>query len=132
MEKYRDIINLPRPVSKKRRPMAIGDRAAQFAPFAALTGHEEAVEEVARLTEDRIELDQYMKDDINRKLQLLLGRVKERPEVEILYFQADHRKEGGNYLQVKDKIKKIDIYNGLLIMDNLVEILMDDIIKLNF
>lgn len=132
MDKYKDIINLPRPASKKRKSMAIGDRVAQFAPFAALSGHGEAVEEVARLTEDRIELDQYMKDDINRKLQLLLGRVKERPEVEILYFQADHRKEGGNYLQVKDKIKKIDIYNGLLIMDNLVEILMDDIIKLNF
>ncbi|MSU02113.1 hypothetical protein [Tissierella pigra] len=132
MEKYRDIINLPRPVSKKRRPMAIGDRAAQFAPFAALTGHEKAVEEVARLTEDRIELDQYMKDDINRKLQLLLDRVKERPEVEILYFQADHRKEDGRYLQLKAKLKKIDIYEKLLIMDNLTEITIDNIIKLDF
>lgn len=132
MDGYKDIINLPRPASKKRKSMAIGDRVAQFAPFAALTGHEEAVEEVARLTEDRIELDQYMKDDINRRLQLLLDRVKERPEVKILYFQADHRKEGGRYLQIRGKIKKVDKYKGLVIMDNSIEIPMNEIIKLDF
>ena len=80
-DKYDDIINLPRHVSQKRLPMSIKDRAAQFSPFAALTGHDAEVKETARITEKRLELDQYMKEKLNHKLQILVDKVKEEPKI---------------------------------------------------
>ncbi|MBZ2175599.1 hypothetical protein K8M07_10165 [Schnuerera sp. xch1] len=108
--KYDDIINLPRHVSEKRNPMPIIDRAAQFSPFAALTGYDTAIKETARVTEDRIELDVYMKEALNNKLQILIDQLHEYPQVKIIYFQPDEKKDGGSYVTASGTVKKIDEY----------------------
>lgn len=115
-KEYDDIIHLPRHVSKTRPPMAIIDRAAQFSPFAALTGHDAAIKETERLTDDRVELDEYMKEALNNKLQILIEHLKEQPEVTICYFQPDEKKNGGAYLTTSARIKKIDQYEQKLLM----------------
>lgn len=129
-KEYDDIINLPRHISKTRPKMSAIDRAAQFSPFAALTGHNAAIEETARLTEERVELDEYMKAALNNKLQIIGAKLKEKPEVSITYFIPDEMKEGGSYITVTARIKKIDEYEGLLIMTNDIEIPIDEIIKI--
>ena len=116
INKYDDIINLPRHISKTRPPMAIGDRAAQFSPFAALTGHDAAVRETARLTEDRVELDKYMKEELNHKLQVLIEKVKKNPKIKVIYFEPDEKKDGGDYVTTTAIFKKIDEYERLLVM----------------
>ena len=112
---YEDIIYLPHPVSRNHPPMPVGDRAAQFAPFAALTGYEEAVEEAARLTECRIELDRDRE------------HIKERPEADIVCFKADERKTGGALVTLSGRVKKIDEYEGRLIMADGSVIAIEDI-----
>lgn len=131
IEKYKDIINLERPRSQKKVQMPRKDRAAQFAPFAALTGHEAAVKETGRLTEKRIELDQYMKDELNRKLQILRKQIKDQPKVSISYFEADGRKEGGRYINLRARVKKIDSYGRTILMEDDSLIPMDEILKLD-
>lgn len=128
--KYDDIINLPRHVSKKRTPMAIQNRAAQFSPFAALTGHGEAVEETARITQRRIALDKYMKEELNNKLQVLIKEIKEKHQIKITYFTPDETKEGGNYIDTTGTIKKIDDHKKLILMDDKTLIPIDEIISL--
>ena len=88
--------------------MSLHDRAAQFSPFAALTGHQEAVHETQRLTSEKRELDENQKVLINEKLQKLLERVAELPEVRITYFEPDRKKEGGSYPEIHGNVKKID------------------------
>ena len=95
MGKYDDIINLPHPVSKTHAPMPRAQRAAQFSPFAALTGYDDAVRETARLTEARVELDRDALDALDRALHALEERIaadKVRPEAQIRYFIPDERK----------------------------------------
>ncbi len=128
-DKYGDIINLPRHISKKRPPMPIKNRAAQFSPFAALTGHDSAVRETARITEKRVELDHYMKKELNHKLQILMKKIKEEPEVKITYFLPDDKKDGGVYLTTTGRIKKIDEYKREILMKNGVLVPIDEIIK---
>lgn len=129
--KYDDIINLPRHVSKKRPPMAIKDRAAQFSPFAALNGHDSAVKETARLTEKRVELDEYMKNDLSNRLQIIADRLKEHHEISITYFQPDGKKDGGAYGTDIGTVEKIDEYERLVLMTKGREIPIDDIISIN-
>lgn len=129
-DKYEDIINLPRHISKKRSPMPTKDRAAQFSPFAALTGHDAAVKETARVTERRIDLDQYMKEDLNDKLQILIKRIKENPKIKIRYFQTDKNKDGGTYIIVNNRVKKIDEYEKIIFMEDNTIVSIDDIVKL--
>lgn len=129
-EKYDDIINLPRHISKKRPPMAIKDRVAQFSPFAALTGHDAEVKETARITEKRVELDQYMKEKLNHKLQILMDKVKEEPEINITYFEPDDKKDGGTYITIIGTVKKIDKYNKIILMKDYVSIPLDEIIDI--
>lgn len=129
--KYDDIINLPHHVSKTRPQMPIGDRAAQFSPFAALTGHDDAVKETARLTEERIELDESMKDALNHKLQIIAYHIKDKPHVEITYYKPDEMKEGGAYVTASGAVKKIDEYQRIVIMDNSIVIPIDDIANIN-
>ncbi len=131
IKKYSDIIDLPRPNSKRRPQMPVENRAAQFAPFAALTGHEEAVKETARLTEKRIELDQYMKDELNRRLQILIQDIRNQPKVRISYFQGDEKKEGGRYIKLIGRVKKIDPYRRIILMEDNKIIPMEDIIELS-
>lgn len=115
MNKYKDIINLPHHVSKTRNPMSLYNRAAQFAPFAALTGYDEAIKEKARLTEQRIELSDEFKNILNQKLQILNKNINSHPKVTITYFELDNKKSGGVYKTISGSIKRIDEYNKKLI-----------------
>ena len=128
--KYDDIIHLPRHVSKTRPQMTAIDRAAQFSPFAALAGHDAAVKETARLTHERIEIDEYMKEALNYKLQIIEEGLEEYYEIEITYFQPDSKKDGGAYLTTIGTVKKIDKYEGIVLMVDGTEILIDQIIRI--
>ena len=126
--KYDDIINLPHHTSATRPRMAIIDRAAQFSPFAALTGYDAAVKETARLTEDRVELDEYQKSALNDRLQILQERLSNTPVISITYFVPDERKSGGAYCTETGIIKKIDYYERAVIMRSGTHISIDEII----
>lgn len=106
--RYDDIINLPHHVSKTRPRMSLYDRAAQFASFAALTGHEDAIEETARRTDDMVEMDEYAMDDIDNELRYIRENINIMPEVCIRYFRPDSKKSGGSYLEHRGNVKKID------------------------
>ena len=106
-EKYKEIINMPHPVSKKHVQMNIIDRAAQFAPYSALSGYEDSVEETARLTDKRIELDEYEKERINASLIALLSSPPDTI-VSITYFRPYSRKAGGTYITITDEFSSID------------------------
>ena len=127
---YDDIIDLPHYVSVKHPHMPMIDRAAQFSPFAALTGYDAAIKETARLTGERLDLDDCEKAALNNKLQLLLNRIAERPYVSITYFQPDKRKAGGEYVITSGPIKRINRYERTLLMDNGVKIVIEDIIDI--
>jgi len=105
---YDDIIDLPHSVSAVHAPMPRKDRAAQFAPFAALTGYSETVAETARYTDRQMELDSDEIERLNRKLVALNGRLSEAPQVSITYFQPDARKAGGSYETWAGVLKRID------------------------
>lgn len=128
MNKYDDIINLEHYVSKKRIPMSLENRAAQFAPFSALTGYSAAVKEKARLTENKKKLTDEEVEIINNKLNMCINHLDN--EVIITYFVKDIKKSGGKYLKYRGFIKKIDIYNRRLILDNKTNILFDDILDI--
>lgn len=108
MSRYEDIIHLPHHVSAKHRPMPATGRAAQFAPFAALTGYEEAVQETARLTDRRIELDEDALAALNEALIQIEERIGEQPEAAFLCFEEDGKKEGGQYVTLTGRVRKID------------------------
>lgn len=124
---YRDILYLPHPVSAVHPPMSVSDRAAQFAPFAALTDYHSSVREMARFTDKRIELDENAKSALDEKLRLLQQRLPLHPQVTILYFLPDTRKEGGSYIQVSGSVKKIDRYSRRILLENGIAVSMDDI-----
>lgn len=117
-DRYDDIINLPHHVSKKRKRMEMIDRAAQFSPFAALTGHSAAVNETARLTDSFSEPDEYEKDAIDAKLRFISDVSAQRPEISVVYFEPDKRKDGGEYLTVTGTVAKVDGNSGFLIMSD--------------
>lgn len=116
INKYDDIINLEHHVSKVHKQMSLENRSAQFAPFAALTGYEDEVKETARITEDRIELDEEQKIIINEKLNIIESQIAANPEISITYFVPDTKKEGGSYQTITEKLKKIDNYNNEIIL----------------
>ncbi|MGN0686785.1 MAG: hypothetical protein ACI4KA_01610 [Oscillospiraceae bacterium] len=106
------------------------NRAASFAPFAALTGYDDAVRETARLTSERIELDEGTKEVLNDKLRIALDKADEQPEISITYFLPDTRKSGGAYVTVKAVIKRIDEYERLVIFTDKSTIPIDDIYEI--
>lgn len=110
-DKYKDIINLPHYQSKRRSRMSMIDRAAQFSPFAALTGHNDAIIETARLTDRKIELDEGTKSILNEKIQMISDYLSENPTVTFTHFEPDIKKDGGAYLKTTGIVKKIDDYN---------------------
>ena len=124
---YDDILNMsyPNPEIEKDFPDEIL-RAAQFAPFAALTGHDEAIEETARLTDSKVELDEYQKSDLNEKLQFLNNTDLDE-EVSITYFVSDKRKSGGAYIIKRGIVLKVREYEKDVVMDDGTEIPIDDI-----
>ena len=125
---YDDFINLPHYQSKKRAHMSLEDRAAQFASFAALTGHEEAIEETARLTEKKIVLDEAAKEAISEKLFEISQSLDKKWNVSITYFKPDRFKEGGAYLTDIGVVKKIDEVEKIIVMDNGMRIEIEGII----
>lgn len=125
---YDDMIHLPHHISDTHPHMTIIDRAAQFSPFAALTGHDAAIKETARLTNERIELDEYEKEALNERLQIIVDNIKEEPQIEVTYFQPDGKKDGGAYVTITSRIKKIDKYERMIFMKDGITIPMDDIV----
>ena len=125
--KYDDIIDLQRPVSPSRLRMSLSDRAAQFSPFAALTGYEAAVEETARLTEQKTELSEDMKTIINEKIQILIDRLDDKAEVRITYFVPDKKKSGGAYVTSIGIVKTVDSYERRIVMADKTSIPIDQI-----
>lgn len=126
---YADIINLPHHVSSKRPQMSMLERAAQFSPFAALSGFDSAITETARLTDQRITLDEYEIETLNERLMLIAQRLEEAPEVVITYFQPDERKTGGEYVTVPGVVKKIDELKGQVIFTDGTVIPINEIIS---
>ena len=126
--RYDDIINLPHYQSTKRAHMSLEDRAAQFASFAALTGHEEAIEETARLTEKKIVLDEVAKEAISMKLFEISRNLDKKWNVSITYFKPDRFKDGGVYLTDIGVVKKIDEVEKIIVMDNGMRIEIEGII----
>ena len=124
---YRDIINLSHHQSVKHRHMDVSDRAAQFSPFAALTGYEAAVEETARITADRIELSEEALKELNEKLCMIQRSLPKSFDVEITYFVQDDKKKGGSYVTAAGLVKKIDEYERILVMEDKTRIPIKDI-----
>ncbi len=132
MGKYDDIINLDRPISKNHRPMPIENRAAQFAPFAALVGYDDAVEETARITDRKIELTEEMKQDLDNILMEIRNSSDSEKSVTVTYFVPDILKDGGSYVTETVIIKRIDdIYKQLILSDKR-KIDIKNVLKLEF
>lgn len=130
MGKYDDIINLPHHESTKHPKMPALDRAAQFLPFSALTGHDAAVRETARLTDGRAELDETRKEELDVHLQLLREQLAQKPQVSITYFVPDAKKDGGAYLTITGTIAKIEKARHQVIMENGTVIPTNDIYEI--
>lgn len=130
-DNYEDIINLPHHTSKKYPRMSLEARSAQFAPFAALTGYDEVLIETARLTNERVEIDETIKVIIDSKLQIIKEHIMEKPLITFMYFVPDLKKDGGKYVTVTGNVKKIDEYRNVLILENKTEIPISEIIDIN-
>ena len=127
MDKYDDIINLPHPTSAKHPRMSLYDRAAQFSPFAALTGHDDAVKETARLTDKKIEIDEDTKARLNEKLQIIQDNIGTDVIVTFTYFVPDERKSGGKYISCSGIVKRIDEYEHTVILTDKTSIPIEQI-----
>ena len=128
---YEDIMHLPHHVSATRPRMSMHDRAAQFAPFAALTGFEDKANETARQTQQRIIIDENEIDLINNKLKLIEFKLNEKPTVKITYFEKDAFKEGGKYITAAGCIQSIDLLNSNILMSDGTKVPVNDIIDID-
>lgn len=127
LNQYDDIINLPHHVSSERKRMSQRDRAAQFSPFAALTGYDAEVKETARLTDEKLELDDYTISRIDSCLQILIDNAQERPTISIAFYKADARKSGGTYVTVSGDFRRIDESNHTVVLTDGTTIPIEDI-----
>ncbi len=130
-EDYEDIIHLPHPDSPTRPRMSLLERAAQFSPFAALVGYEDAVRETERLTEGRLSLSQDMLDALDGKLCLLEALLPQRPTVSLTYFVEDAHKDGGAYRTKTGRPKKLDALRRVLVFEDGTEVALDDIVRMD-
>ena len=130
MDNYEDIINLEHHTSKTRPKMSLHDRAAQFAPFAALTGYDAAVNETARYTEEKITLSQEQIEIINQKLFFIDSNINKEIKVSVEYFLKDSKKQGGQYIPLCDIITEIDPVNHQIIFKCGTVVSMEDILSL--
>ena len=128
---YDDIINMEHHKSKKHPPMSLYARSSQFAPFAALTGYEDAVRETARQTGERIEIDDELKNILDGKIQILVEQIKKKPEAIFTYFIPDSTKNGGIYTNIIGIVKKIDTYSQKIILEDKTEIPICEIIDIS-
>lgn len=129
MGKYDDIINMPHHVSSKHPRLSMEQRAAQFAPFAALSGYGEQLKETERITESRIELDDEVKEKINNALNLKIKNISSKPKVTITYFVPDSKKPGGKYVTKIGNLVKYSEYKKILILEDKTEIPISEIIE---
>ena len=125
--RYDDIINLPNPTSKKHPRMSLSDRAAQFSPFAALTGHEAAIKETARQTDEKVMLSDEVIAELNEKLKLIAETIGTQQVVRIIYFVPDNKKAGGAYISCSGCVKKIDEYEHTVVMEDKTVIPIEEI-----
>lgn len=128
MGKYDHIIDMERPMDLDHEPMSLHNRAAQFAPFDALTGFGGRIWESSRITEDRIELDEEQKLCISKQLHILMEHVKESPKATFTYFIPDKTKDGGAYVKETHRVKRIDEYEERVQFENESRITFDDIL----
>ena len=131
-EDYSDIINLPHHVSHNNPQMPMMARAAQFAPFAALTGYDAVIHETARQTDKQVELEEYDNERLNRIFSELMDSLEEHPVVTVSYFKPDEHKAGGAYVTVTGQLKKIDTYEQLMVMEDGTAIPIGNIMDLQF
>ena len=131
-KKYSDIIDLPHHVSTKHPHMSSADRAAQFSPFAALTGHEAAIKETARITDEFVEPDADKKQELDEKLQIIRMILADNKtaKVQMIFFKPDGKKSGGSYETITGNIKKIDEYNGLIVFDDKTTVKIEKVIDI--
>jgi len=129
--KYSDMLHLPHHVSDKQNKMSIKDRAAQFSPFAALTGHDAAIRETARVTEQRIILDESEKNILDEGLKIIASNIGNKPEISLVYFREDELKDGGSYEEITDIVVKIDYYGRVIVMKSGISVNFDDIYKID-
>ena len=127
---YDDIIHLPHPTSENHPRMSRADRAAQFSPFAALTGHGAAIRETARLTDRQAELSEDIRAELDRKQALLLERLAEQPEIIVTWFCPDGRKDGGAYITTKGRLRKIDLSARRMVLTDGAEIALEEVTDL--
>lgn len=127
MKQYNDIITLPHHSSDVRAHMSLHDRAAQFAPFAALTGYDAAIGETARLTDAKLALSEEQGNILNERICIIMEHIKEKPEVNITYFVPDQRKSGGAYVTAAVSVRRIDDFTRRLILTDGNTIPLDDI-----
>ena len=130
-EKYEDIIHLSRPVSPRHLPMSHYDRAAQFAPFAALTGYDAVIAETARLTDGEMFLDVGAEAELDGKLREIREQLHQHPRVTVTYFRPDSRKQGGAYVTISGKVKKIDEYAQTLVLTDNTAVDLQKICKID-
>jgi len=127
---YDDIINLTRHISKKHPRMSLEARSAQFAPFAALTGYDDVINEAARLTTERIEINEELQEILDEKLKNIKNKISINPEITVTYFVPDKRKNGGKYITVTGRIIKIDNYKQMIILEKGIYIPISEIIDI--
>ncbi len=128
---YADLLELPHPTSSRHPRMARRDRAAQFAPFAALTGYDDAIDETARLTDTQCDLSEERREDLDHRQQLLLAHADRHPIVAVTYFLPDARKAGGSYRIVKGVLSGVDEQARVLMLENGHRIPLDMIYELD-
>ena len=128
--KYDDMLNLPYPRPSRRPRMSQADRAAQFSPFAALTGYEASIQETARLTDSRVDLTETRKEELNRQLLQLAEHLSEHPPLSVTYFQPDSRKAGGSYRIFAGNLKAIDLTEGYLLFTCGKKIPIEDLLEI--
>lgn len=131
MGKYDDVLNMPHHVSSTRPHMSMHDRAAQFSPFAALTGYDNTVKETARLTDEKLELTADRINELNQKIAFLNEHAEERPEITVEYFIPDEKKSGGKYVTLSGKFRRIDEYNHNMVFVSGEEIPLNDIFEID-
>ena len=130
MSRYEDIIDLPHHVSRTRPQMSLHDRAAQFAPFAALVGYDDAVAETARVTEEKPELDEQQQRELNERLTCLAEHISDQPFIHIRYFVPDAIKSGGSILELSGNIRKISPTARTITLSDGLTIPLDDILEI--
>lgn len=130
-QKYGDIINRHHHVSTRHTPMSLTDRAAQFAPFAALTGYDATIQEAGRLTDTFGELAEDEEARLDEKLRRIAADIDSRPEVTVIWFRPDDRKNGGTYVSTTGRVKKIDPNEQCLVLTDGTQILFSRIVSVS-